>query len=216
MGKLFSKPSEFYTITTDLLSKLNKNKIPVPLSEDEISKIKLVQNRTGLKTIDLPRSIQVLLSLDKNFTINNNYFNQPLFKFFFDRMDENNIVHSARISDELIRFFDGFDLKGNNLLWNDTEEMPALIELYSPGDQRVYMYMGVPDNDNEFPIARYDNQPEVWISASSLIQYILSSADTSGVFDLKADFDSMLEHATHRNEPFISKEWWHKDFEFPQ
>ncbi|MGD1840501.1 MAG: DUF5066 family protein [Thermonemataceae bacterium] len=215
MKTVISTPPDFYSLPKDIFSALNKNKDPVPLSTSEISEIRLAKNRVNSDTVGLPKSIQTILAIDKNFTLNNKYFKEPLFKPFFDQMDEKKIVHSARISDELKRLFRGADLKGQDLLWNDIESMPSLIELYSPGDQGVYMYMGEVDDNNEFPIARYDDQPEVWISASSIIQYILSNTDVENLIKIEEDFNTRLIEAKKRNEGFIKKEWWHESFEFP-
>ena len=137
-------------------------------------------------------------------------------------MDENKIVHSATVSNELQQLFAGMDLKGQKLLWNDTESMPALIELYSPGNQKVYLYIGEPHH-GEFPIARYDPEPCVWITEPSLIQYILSCSKTDGLSedeDIKAfltkDTSTDLEEVKEKNKESTDKEWWHENFEFPQ
>ena len=136
-------------------------------------------------------------------------------------MDDNGNVHSARISDELFWMFEGADLKGQKLLWNDVEEMPALIELAASGDQRVYLYMGEKYNE-EYPIARFDNEPCVWLTEASLLNHLLSCFDRdelskdqkiAGFFN--KDTQAELTEAQKRNEAFTKKEWWHKKLQWP-
>ena len=213
---------KYYEILAEILKKVNRSRAVEPLSASEISQIKLAKNRTNTAVTGLPRSIQLILSIDKNFTPNMRWFDKPLLKHFFDRMDGNKVVQSATISHELQNLFKGVDLKGQTLLWNDTESMPGLIELYSPGDQRVYVYLGEPLN-GEFPVARYASEPSVWINELSIIDYILLCSNTDGLFEslevmefLKRDNSAILEEVKQKNKEFTDREWWHEKFEFPQ
>lgn len=78
--------------------------------------------------------------------------------------------------------------------------MPACIALESPGDQEIFLYMGVPDANGEYPIVRFDDQPEMWISDASLVHYVLDAC--KAVVTCKIDLVKAKKAAQKRNARF--------------
>jgi hypothetical protein len=63
--------------------------------------------------------------------------------------------------------------------------------------QNLFLYMGVPDDKGEYPLARFDDQPELWVSEASLVHYVVHMAEE--VVDCAFDFGPFLARAKKRN-----------------
>lgn len=218
--------SDFYNPELKILEALNENKNPEPLPEEEISKIRLAKYRDNSETVELPESLKTILRYDKNFTV----WDEPLLKHFFENMNDEKVVLSKSIS-RVLREETPFGESLSKLpkeipIWNDKKPMPALIELYSPGDQGVYLYIGNEEN-GEYPIARFDDEPAVWISASSLIQELITDTSydddynsvysvtkaLSDDFDVEIDFQLLTKKVKEKYAEFEKKEWWDENKE---
>jgi len=88
-------------------------------------------------------------------------------------------------------------LPASKSVWNDDPTLPACIALSNPGVQRVFLYMGTPDEDGEYPVARADDQPENWISAASLVDHILEAA--GAIVHCTVKVGARLDRARKRN-----------------
>jgi hypothetical protein len=87
-------------------------------------------------------------------------------------------------------------------VWNDDPDLPACIPLHSNprGEQLLFLYVGKPDEAGEYPIARYESQPELWVAEASLIHLIVREATNAGVsIECAFDFEKLEKKATQRN-----------------
>ncbi|TNE44127.1 MAG: DUF5066 family protein [Deltaproteobacteria bacterium] len=199
-------PTDFYKHFGTIAPEVNQNQEPLPMSDEEIDKIQLTRWRNGAEAVDVPPSVRTVLRYDRNFTL---WGGQPLLASLF--RSEAPVVPSATI-DEPLRWtlgpmFDG--LPEDVPVWTSSHPMPGLHRITHGGDQWVYLYIGEPDELGEYPIARYDTQPEVWISNGSFIDYVVSAMlYFKASFDITYCMDTQAAQAQARNVVYTQQEWW--------
>jgi hypothetical protein len=172
-----------------------------PMSEAAIAKLRLPVSRSSRKpTVPVPPSIATILRTDRNFRVSADA--RPLLGQLKSLSIEK-LVRSAVRTDEngLARLA---KLPAKIPVWTDAHGMPACLSLASPGDQALLLYMGVRDKDGEYPLARFDDQPELWISDASLVHYLLNAC--SSVVTCNIDFEKATHAARKRNARF--REGW--------
>lgn len=195
--------AQFPAIAEALRADLGITRKRRPLSEAEIAKIRIATKRHGAgESAPLPESAKTILRYDRNFTLFEGA--EPLFEPLLRErqkqvpsVDVEKLVRVALKHDDTTGLRALAKLPKDVPVWNDADDLPACIELASPGDQALFVYTGAPDAHGEYPIARFDDQPEVWISAASLIHYVLEEAKT--VVHCTIDFASLLKAAKKRN-----------------
>ncbi len=201
------KPADFHArfpaIAEALRADLGIKSKKQPMSDAEIAKIRIATKRHGVEeSVELPESAKTILRYDRNFTVFEGA--TPLFepllrerKAPVPSVDVEKLVRAALKHDDTTGLRALAKLPKEVPVWNDADDLPACIRLASPGDQELFLYTGVPDAHGELPIARFDDQPELWISAASLIHYVLEEAKT--VVHCTIDFASLLKAAKKRN-----------------
>lgn len=201
-----TKPTDFYHHFEEIAPLVNQNSTPAPMTDEEISRIRLTRWRNGTEQVDLPQSVRTILRYDKHFTL---WGGQPLLASLF--REEASPVPSYTI-DEAIRWTMGpmFSALDDSVpVWTSEHPMPGLHRITHGGDQWVYLYLGEPDELGEYPVARYDTQPEVWISDGSFIEYTISAMQYyKAPFDITYCMDTRAAEAQARNHHFSQKEWW--------
>jgi tetratricopeptide (TPR) repeat protein len=192
----------------------NISAAPSPLPEAEIARIRIAKLRNRTTTsCPLPESAKAILRHDRNFRLWGRQ--APLLRLLLaarrpvvPSADIDRIVRT-QVDDERVR-------RALNKLpkalpvWNDDKELPACVEIATPGDQHVFLYTGEPDSQGEFPIARFDPEPCVWITNASLIHLVIEAAIEEGIkIDCSIDFQAELDKAVRRNRHH--KEAWKQD-----
>jgi tetratricopeptide (TPR) repeat protein len=211
------KPSDFHAqfaaIADSLRATLGSKRKRVPMAKAELDRIRLAARRSGgpaaaARSVGLPASVKTLLAYDRHFALWPDQV--PLLGAIAGvagaRAASGRIVPSADI-DRLVRtdkygpYAKGFrKLPASVPVWNDDPSLPPCIPLHSPGDQLLFLYVGEADADGEYPIARYDDQPEVWVSEASLIHLVVESAIEAGVaIECAFDFEKLSRKAKKRN-----------------
>ena len=170
------------------------------------------RNRTR-PSCPLPESAKAILRYDRNFRLFGP--GAPLLRPLLARPGQ--VVPSADI-DRIVRR-EAFHERARSLfarlpagvpVWNDDRALPACIELARPGDQRLFLYAGELDGEGEFPIARFDDEPCVWITEASLIHLVVDVAIESGVkIECSIDFEAQLKKAVRRHGKH--QERWSRD-----
>jgi len=174
-----------------------------PLTDAEIARIRLAtRRRGGGESVGRPESAKTILRYDRNFTLFEDAtpLLAPLWraaKKGVASADVEKLVRSGARQDDSTGLRALSRLPKDVPVWSDAADLPACIELASPGDQELFLYMGVADADGEYPVARFDDQPELWISDASLIHYILDAA--SDVVECKSDLVKAKKAAQKRN-----------------
>jgi hypothetical protein len=201
------KPADFHTqfpaIAEALRAELGITSEPRPLSDAEIATIRIATKRHGGdESVELPESAKTILRHDRNFTLFEGA--TPLFEPLLRRreapvpsVDVEQLVRAALKHDDTTGLRALAKLPKDVPVWNDADDLPACIELASPGDQKLFLYTSAPDAHGEYPVARFDDQPELWISAASLVHYVLEQAKT--VVHCTIDFAALLKAAKKRN-----------------
>ncbi|MBJ6761782.1 DUF5066 family protein [Myxococcaceae bacterium JPH2] len=201
------KPADFHAqfsaIAEALRAELGITSKKQPLSAAEIAKIRIATKRDGRgESVELPESAKTILRYDRNFTLFAGAL--PLFepllrerKAPVSSVDVEKLVRAAVKHDDTTGLRALAKLPKDVPVWNSADDLPACIKLASPGDQELFLYTGAPDAHGEYPIARFDDQPELWLSAASLIHYVLEEA--KAVVHCTIDFASLLKAAKKRN-----------------
>lgn len=203
LEKLAEFHAQFPAIADALRESLRITSKKQPLSDAEIDEIRLATKRSGDGgSVGLPESAKTILRYDRNFTLFENAtpLLAPLLKAAkkgATSVDVEKLVRSAVRQDDSTGLRALSKLPKDVPLWNDAADLPACIELASPGDQELFLYMGVADADGEYPVARFDDQPELWISDASLVHYILDAAND--VVECKIDLVKAKKAAQKRN-----------------
>jgi hypothetical protein len=177
-----------------------------PSSKIKVSNLNFARFRGARGAVPAPESIKAILRWDGRFSL---WGNSRSFQTILRGM-ESGCVPSQTVSQALLDSMSARDRKkvpADASLWNDEASMPALIELNTDGDQRAYFYMAEPDEDGEYPIARFDDEPCVWIVHASLIHAVVEYAKSEGVrIECAIDFEDKLAKAKERNRRFEEKE----------
>jgi tetratricopeptide (TPR) repeat protein len=177
-----------------------------PLSNGKVSSLTFALFRGERGDVPAPESLKSILRGDSQFSL---WGNPKIFQTILRAMKAG-CVPSQTVSQALLDSMQARDRKRmppDVSLWNDGPSMPALIELDTNGGQRAYFYMAEPDEDGEYPIARFDDEPTVWIAHASLIHAVVEYAKSEGVcIECTIDFEAALEQAKKRNRRFEEKE----------
>lgn len=206
--------AQFQAIADALRRKLGISRKKQPMSDSEIAKIRIETKRhSESKSIELPKSAKTILRYDRNFVLFKNA--TPLLQPLLVKMkvvpsvNVEKLVRTAAKLDDSTGIRELSRLPKEIPLWNTDADLPACIELASPGDQMLLLYMGEPDANGEYPIARFDNQPELWISEASLIQVVLT--ETKELVHCGFEFAPLVKDARKRNAKH--REGWsqHRD-----
>jgi hypothetical protein len=182
-----------------------------PLSRRELDQLRLprLRNREG-EAVAIPPSLRAILAFDRDFVA---WGDQPLFKPLFERRSkESGVVEGHRMEQVLRQAFPGmFESMPRHLpLWGPYPEMPALVEIQGaePG-QREFLYIGVPDDDGEYPLATFDIEPSLTITRASLAHLVVESMHRAGApVEGTINFRKLTAEARNRNRRFEPKEWW--------
>jgi len=139
----------------------------------------------------LPTSVQALLRYDQDLA----FGSRPFFAEMLEHRT-GDVVRSQTITTHLRMAFADYDEdeRPADLQWCDGPNMPGLVEFPLGADQRVFLYMGKPDEAGEFPMARFDDQPEVWLTSSCLANEVLGS-------------EVGLKKSERRNKATLTREW---------
>jgi tetratricopeptide (TPR) repeat protein len=211
------RPSDFHAKFAEIagaLRAINKSKrAPQPVTEAALSGVRLAArriDRKGAPSVKLPKSVTTILRHDRNFALWPDHV--PLLRSVLTALgskSQRRVVRSADI-DRLIRtdkftpYAKAFKkLPARVPVWNDDPKLPACIPLHSNprGEQLLFLYVGKADEDGEYPIARYEDQPELWVEEASLIHLIVSEAVEAGVrIECAFDFEKLTKKAKQRNE----------------
>jgi hypothetical protein len=152
---------------------------------------------SATETVPLPPSLQALLCYDQDLMLRAGH---AFFEHLFASLD-GQVVQSQTINEVLKHRFGAAFNKDGSMSWTDGPDMPALLEFPHSGDQRVFMYIGIPDDEGEYPMVRFDDQPEVWMTAGLLLDELL--AELPGASARKAE-------AKRRNQRSLKREWFAK------
>jgi tetratricopeptide (TPR) repeat protein len=206
------RPSDFHAKFAEIaaaLRAIHKSKrAPQPLPEAAIAAVRLAARREGATpTVRLPESVKTILRHDRNFALWPDHV--PLLRSIVAAVRSKRAVLSADI-DRLVRtdkwtpYAKAFKkLPARVPIWNDDPKLPACIPLHSHphGEQLLFLYVGKADDHGEYPIARYEAQPELWVAEASLIHLIVSQAVEAGVrIECAFDFEKLSKKAERRNE----------------
>ncbi|MDJ1473147.1 DUF5066 family protein [Xanthocytophaga flava] len=187
---------------------INLNETLAPMPEEEIERIRISQFRNGSGALmPLPESVKAILRYDRHFKIAKNY--PPLLNYLLTSLDANYRVPSVTIT-QLIRQDSLIGVGLNSIpeslyIWHDTPDMPALLPVTHFGDQIVMLYITNLTKEGEYPVARFDNEPCVWISQSSLIDYVLSVTGKASDIQ-KADFEKKKKALSTKYKAFVKQE----------
>jgi len=201
-------PGDFHVKFAEIAIGLRKihgaKRVLKPLAASTLDKIRLSKRRGDESvTVSLPESVKTILRYDRNFALWHDGL--PLLRAL---IGSKRVIASANI-DRLVRtdrwtpYAKAFQkLPKAVAVWNDEPNLPACIPLHSnpKGEQLLFIYIGEHDASGEYPIARYQAEPELWVSEASLIHLIVSEAMNSGLrINLGCDFDKLLAKAQKRN-----------------
>jgi hypothetical protein len=193
--------ADFYARFADIAMAIREQKKisdpPRPMSEAAIAKLRLPTSRSsGKPSVPVPKSVATILRTDRNFRLSRD--GEPLLGRMVPIDVERLVRRALRGEDTGLGGL--AKLPASVPVWTDAP-MPACVSLDSPGDQDVLLYMGVSDEDGEYPVARFaHDQPELWISDASLVHYILDVA--SDVITCKMDLEKAKKAAQKRNARF--------------
>lgn len=216
-GKIvLQKPADFHAqfpaIAAALRARLGITRKPQPLPAAQIEKIRIATKRDGDgESVALPESAKTILRYDRNFTLFKDAtpLLEPLTKSskkVVPSVDVEKLVRRAVKQDDTTGLRALSRLPKDVPLWNDAADLPACVELASPGDQELFLYVGTPDANGEYPLARFDDQPELWISEASLIHLVLEQA--KDIVHCAFDFAPLVKAAKKRNAKH--REGWSK------
>ncbi|QSQ13727.1 DUF5066 family protein [Myxococcus landrumensis] len=175
-----------------------------PLPEADIDKLRLSMTRHGKSEgVPVPESVKTILRYDCDFSLFKDA--QPLLapllraKGVVPSADVEKLVRAAVKQDDTMGLRALAKLPKDVPVWNSAADLPACIELASPGDQKLFLYVGegTADEHGEYPMARFDDQPELWVSEASLIHYVLEQARS--VVHCTLNFAKPLKAAKKRN-----------------
>lgn len=203
--------AQFPAIAAAVRKSLGISRKPKPLSEAAIDKLRIATNRHGdTKWAPLPESVKTILRHDRNFTLFED--GAPLLEPLWTSSKKVPSVNVEKLVRRAVKHDDSTGLRAlwrlpkDVPVWNDAADLPACIGLSSPGDQALFLYVGVPDASGEYPLARFDDQPELWISNASLIHFVLELA--KDVVHCTSTFARPLAAAKKRNAKY--REGWSK------
>ena len=204
------RPSDFHEKFGEIARALQKThgskRAPKPLPEATIDQLRLPNRRVNGNSVKLPESAKTILRYDRNFALWEG--DAPLLRAM---IGAKRAVRSANV-DQLVRtdkwtpFAKAFKkLPARVPVWNDDPNLPACIPLHSnpKGEQLIFLYVGEPDETGEYPIARYQAEPELWVEEASLIHLVVSEAVSAGVrITCAFDFDKLRNRARKRNAKY--------------
>jgi hypothetical protein len=205
-----SHPRDFPEWFPTVAERLYGQKPRRPLSKRELDRICLprLRNREG-QTVPLPPSLRAILAFDRDFVA---WGDQPLCKPLLDRSGESGVVQGYRMEQVLRQAFPGmFESMPRHLpLWGPYSEMPALVELQGAvAGPREFLYIGVPDEDGEYPLASFDTEPSLSITRASLAHLVVETMHNAGApVEGSVNFRQLTAEARNRNRRFEPKEWW--------
>ena len=211
------KPSDFHATFAQIASALRGihgcKTAPRPVPEAALSQLRIAKrrvNRDAQPGVELPESVKTILRFDRGFALWDDDI--PLLRSIVGalgtRSAAKHMIPSADI-DRLVRTeYVPRDMEALSKLpksvpvWNDDPDLPACIPLHENphGEQLLFLYVGEADASGEYPIARYEDQPELWIAEASLIHLVVSEAINAGVrIECSFKFEPMLKQAEKRN-----------------
>ena len=187
---------ETYQPMLEVLNQINKNKLPNPMTKNEIGKLSFSKYRNNnTETMPLPASLQLLLSYDANFMLQEN---MPLLQPLLNNTNSiTGIIRSYDLNDYLKKWF-----PKTTMNWNFIENAPALIPINNKGDQLIFFYIS-DLNNNEYPICRFDpSEFCLWISGINLFHHIGSTVE----YDMTA-YEAYLKTVEKSHESFFENEY---------
>lgn len=77
----------------ELVKKVNRNKVPTPMSAEEISRLRVRKYRDpqNTETTELPESLKALLAYDRDLLSN---YNMPVIETLQKSIDNEGVIHS--------------------------------------------------------------------------------------------------------------------------
>ncbi len=178
----------------------NDNDTPNPLPASDIDALRMQhwRDRTD-ELVALTQSLKLLLAYDRDLCFGDRAFFSLLFARRIGTVIGSPTMTQVCSEDGMIGA--GFEPKGD-FAWTDGPDMPALVEFPLGAHQRVFMYIGEPDGEGEYPIVRFDNQPELWLTRGCLHDAIVRKV---------AGSNGRQAAAEERNDRFLKREWFRKD-----
>jgi hypothetical protein len=156
----------------EVVAKRNKNATRAPLSRAVIDRLRMQRTRGDKKsTVAIPPSVKVLLAYDAGLVLTW----RPVFEMHEKALRGRGGTLNSSTMTEVYRM--SSVAKGYRDLTKRAEaDMPAIIELGIASDQRVFLYVAdeARDEDGEYPILRFDDEPCTWISAGCLQDELLA------------------------------------------
>jgi len=178
-----------------------------PMSSAQIDRLRLPRFRTGRGQVPLPPSLRAILAFDRDFIA---WGDRPLCAPLLASLEADRI-EGVTMERVLRSAFPGMfqGLPPHVPIWGAHPEMPALVELHGPGSQRQLLYIGLPDDDGEFPMASFDSEPSLWITRASTVHYVVEAMHHHGVpVAGSINFRALTADARNRNARWEPKEWW--------
>lgn len=196
-------PAWFAEVAGRIYGKRPRN----PMPQAQIDRLRLPRFRNGRGEAPLSPSLRAILAFDRDFVA---WGDRPLCEPLLAAIDADRIrgvTMEHLLRDAFPGMFQG--LPSHVPIWGSHPEMPALVELHSPGAQRQFIYVAVPDDDGEPPIASFDTEPSLWITRASLVHYVVEAMHHGGVpVAGSVDFRALTSRARNRNARWEPKEWW--------
>lgn len=128
----------------ELVKKVNRNKVPTPMSAEEISRLRVRKYRDpqNTETTELPESLKALLAYDRDLLSN---YNMPVIETLQRSIDKEGVIHSYS-PDEEAYYGAGMDSSGIDIedlmpVWSNDPRLPALIRIDHVGDQAIFIYI---------------------------------------------------------------------------
>lgn len=128
----------------ELVKKVNRNKVPTPMSAEEISRLRVRKYRDpqNTETTELPESLKALLAYDRDLLSN---YNMPVIETLQRSIDKEGVIHSYS-PDEEAYYGVGMDSSGIDIedlmpVWSNDPRLPALIRIDHVGDQAIFIYI---------------------------------------------------------------------------
>lgn len=107
---------------------------------------------------------------------------------------------SVSVSAELATMF-GSDL----VTWTDAPDAAGLVPLPSSGDQRLFLWVGDPSPDGEYPIVALTDEPDLYVRYASFAHYLATAFGALGLRPFDTAFGSVAD-AKRRAKRALARE----------
>jgi len=180
-----------------------------PATAAQLARLVLPRHRDGSGDAPPPKSLLALLAIDRGWTC----WGKPIVPPPPSRGPWRlpSVTIDATIRDVMRVPFATLPKKVK--VWRDDPDQPALVPLPSGGDQRSFLYVTTLDEDGEYPVVTFDDEPAVWVTRASLAEYVAGELAhrLREKVDAATPFRAALARAKKRHARAIAKERWSDD-----